>query len=137
MCYESHSTICRFWSVQWISYHFRMHMGAIKSISHATIMIWVYNKGCYTSAQVLSYCEECSKCYVCPVRSEVSGQATHWPDEQIGKFFSRPSPKAGRELQTVSDMMRRRDEDEDPWRSRSRSPGRESTQRLCTCFKFR
>ena len=49
------------------------------------------------------------------------------------KFFSRPSPKAGRELQTVSNT-RRRMRDGGPLASRSRSPGHESTQRLCTCF---
>ena len=55
-------------------------------------------------------------------------------------FFSRPSPKAGRELQTALDRMIRDDDDDDdddddgPLASGSRSPGRESTQRLCTCL---
>ena len=52
-------------------------------------------------------------------------------------FFSRPSPKAGRELQTTLDTRIMEGGMMDPWRkiiSRSRSPGRESTQRLCTCF---
>ena len=37
-------------------------------------------------------------------------------------FFSRPSPKAGRELQTELNTR-----DDGPLASRSRSPGREST----------
>ena len=47
-------------------------------------------------------------------------------------FFSRPSPKAGRELQTALDT-RIMENNGWPLASRSRSPGRESTQRLCTC----
>ena len=43
-------------------------------------------------------------------------------------FFSRPSPKVGRELQTALNRIM-----EDPYKN-DRSPGRESTQRLCTCF---
>ena len=42
---------------------------------------------------------------------------------------------AGRELQTV--LNRREDEDEDeggPLAKSDQSPGRESTQRLCTCY---
>ena len=48
------------------------------------------------------------------------------------RFFSRPSPKAGRELQTVLDI---RDDGgrEGPVAKNDRSPDRESTQRLCTC----
>ena len=50
-------------------------------------------------------------------------------------FFSRPSPKAGRELQTALDI---RDDGgrEGPLSKNDRSPGRESTQRLCTCFIY-
>ena len=49
-------------------------------------------------------------------------------------FFSRPSPKAGRELQTALDMMDAGGREDGPLVSRSQSPGRESTQRLCTCL---
>ena len=49
-------------------------------------------------------------------------------------FFSLPSPKAGHELH----IDRMRDDggmiDDGPLASRSRSPGRESTQRKCTCL---
>ena len=46
-------------------------------------------------------------------------------------FFSRPSPKAGREPQTA---LNRRINKGGPLASWRRSPGRESTQRLCTCL---
>ena len=51
-------------------------------------------------------------------------------------FFSRPSPKAGRELQTVSNtrMMKNDGGGGGPFASQSRAPGCECTQRLCTCF---
>ena len=52
-------------------------------------------------------------------------------------FFSRPSPKAGRELQTTLDTRIMEGGMRDPQRkiiSRSRSQGCESTQRLCTCL---
>ena len=50
-------------------------------------------------------------------------------------FFSRPSPKAGRELQTALDRIKDNELTNGPLASRSRSPGRESTQRLSTCFR--
>ena len=46
-------------------------------------------------------------------------------------FFSRPSPKAGRELQTVLNRMKGGREG-GPLAKNDRSPGRESTQRLGT-----
>ena len=42
------------------------------------------------------------------------------------KFFSRPSPNAGRELQTVLNIM----DEGGPLAKNDRLPGRESTQRL-------
>ena len=74
---------------------------------------------------------------VCLFRNKKSMSGATWPAvvwferaySAQDLFFSRPSPKAGRELQTALDMM-----DDGPLASRSRSSGRESTQRLCSCF---
>ena len=52
-------------------------------------------------------------------------------------FFSRPSPKAGRELQTVSDTRRIMKNDGGSLARQSRSPGRESTQRQCVLVIIR
>ena len=59
----------------------------------------------------------------------------NWKSKDNTEFFSRPSPKAGRELQTALDI---RDDGgrEGPLAKNDRSPGLESTQRLCTCFSF-
>ena len=64
------------------------------------------------------------------LRSKLSQSGTF----AFNPFFTRPLPKAGRELQTVLNTRRIMEGWGGPLAKNDRSPGRESTQRLCTCF---